>query len=537
MTATRLASASSGSSTLAGVYDITASPYNATTGATDNTTAIQAAITAAKAAGGVVYVPPGVFKYASPLICDQNSKGFSIMGVGGGVGDEAEPPSELRYTGSSSLGISCHSVFSFSLRNLRLTYDNAAFTGDLVDIDGGPHAADCTNWSIVGCGSLKAVAGTFTARSIVRLNKAINGIVQDCGFGGAVNEIREGDAGGSYVVGVRVTNSTFNHSTDAHIFFGTADGENNTVDNCRFEAGTNTTAIRGATVAVDGAGNLQYNMQILGNWFGDAGAATKWIDSVGSQTVGTIQGNYFASSGPANSGTHLKLGNKWLVIGNYFADGVAIDSTAATSLRVTSIGNFYACASVFPTAWVYANQEPLEFVSLHDAGTATGVTTGVSQLGQQVGIHTNANALSTAGPENLLIGGQILGGSVAMPASKAGIYWSAGPGGGFLGPMMALQAPSTGVADQGHVLLWGVTPGTLTPARMVHVQDNKLGLYGATPVVQAARAGQLTDSTGGTVSSTLAAGITDAVAKNAIASLAAKVNALETIIHNLGASA
>jgi hypothetical protein len=37
--------------------------------------------------------------------------------------------------------------------------------------------------------------------------------------------------------------------------------------------------------------------------------------------------------------------------------------------------------------------------------------------------------------------------------------------------------------------------------------------------------------------STLAAGITDAAAKNAIASLAAKVNALETIIHNLGLSA
>jgi hypothetical protein len=64
-----------------------------------------------------------------------------------------------------------------------------------------------------------------------------------------------------------------------------------------------------------------------------------------------------------------------------------------------------------------------------------------------------------------------------------------------------------------------------------------IGFYNTAPAVQASRAGQLTDSTGGTVSSTLAAGITDSVAKNAIASLAAKLNALETIIHTVGLSA
>lgn len=71
-----------------------------------------------------------------------------------------------------------------------------------------------------------------------------------------------------------------------------------------------------------------------------------------------------------------------------------------------------------------------------------------------------------------------------------------------------------------------------------------LGFYGATPVVQASRSGQLTDSTGGTPGTTLAA-ITagssysqaDMVAvKNALASLAAKHNAIDTLLHNLGLS-
>ena len=48
------------------------------------------------------------------------------------------------------------------------------------------------------------------------------------------------------------------------------------------------------------------------------------------------------------------------------------------------------------------------------------------------------------------------------------------------------------------------------------------------PASPVAGPAELTDSTGGTVSTTLAAGITDAVAKNAIASLNAQINALLT---------
>jgi hypothetical protein len=62
----------------------------------------------------------------------------------------------------------------------------------------------------------------------------------------------------------------------------------------------------------------------------------------------------------------------------------------------------------------------------------------------------------------------------------------------------------------------------------------QIGLYGSPPVVQSGRIGQLTDSTGGVVSSTLAAGITDTAAKNAIASLAAKLNAIESRLSSAG---
>ncbi len=64
-----------------------------------------------------------------------------------------------------------------------------------------------------------------------------------------------------------------------------------------------------------------------------------------------------------------------------------------------------------------------------------------------------------------------------------------------------------------------------------------LGFYGTTPIARPTRAGQLTDSTTGTPSGTIAdvgAAFSQSGLNNIHASLLAKINALETILHNLG---
>lgn len=70
--------------------------------------------------------------------------------------------------------------------------------------------------------------------------------------------------------------------------------------------------------------------------------------------------------------------------------------------------------------------------------------------------------------------------------------------------------------------------------------DTGIALYNAAPVAQPARVGQLTDGTTGTPSNTIpdaGAVYVQATINNIHASLLAKINALELIIHNLGASA
>jgi hypothetical protein len=69
--------------------------------------------------------------------------------------------------------------------------------------------------------------------------------------------------------------------------------------------------------------------------------------------------------------------------------------------------------------------------------------------------------------------------------------------------------------------------------------SGSIGFYGATPRAQATRVGQLTDSTTGSAGSTVTdvgSSFNQATLDNNFASLIAKINALELIIHNLGLS-
>jgi hypothetical protein len=86
-----------------------------------------------------------------------------------------------------------------------------------------------------------------------------------------------------------------------------------------------------------------------------------------------------------------------------------------------------------------------------------------------------------------------------------------------------------------------LTTSPTTGLQMCTNTTQQISFWGATPIGRPANASQaavsqtqtsLTDSTGGTVSTTLASGITDSVAKNAIASIAAELALVKTDMAN-----
>lgn len=352
------------------VYDVREQFGAQGDGQTDDAQAIQSAIHAAAQHGGTVYFPVGRYMVGKTLVCDRNSKAFTLCGAGGGLQFNTTP-SELVYTGTKTgpAGglLNFNSSVGFEVCHLAFNYSNTGFRGDLINIDGAPHAADTQDFHIHHCSS-KAVGGSLSARSIVRLNKVVIGTMSHCHLTGTSgNAIRIGDPGGSYVNAFQVEKCTFNDNINAHILLGTADGESIVIRDCTFEAGTRTTAIRGATRAADGGDNALYSPVIECCWFGDAGAPTTWIDGLVAQSnayTGTIRGCRFAST----KGTHLRLQGRWLVEANSFENGTIYATRGTSPLDLIAIANFYNNVSHLFYPGDFPLGSPPTYVSLGNLG-------------------------------------------------------------------------------------------------------------------------------------------------------------------------
>lgn len=527
-------------------------------GTTDDTTAINNMLTYIKANGGTGFIEPGVFNIAGVLNGDSNTHGYSLMGAGSGT----FPPAAtvLKFTGTGAVnGITFNSTFGLDISNIEFLY--TALTGDVIHSDGGVHGPDSQFSSFHHCN----IAGptTPTARAGLSLNKTNvwhihDSIFANCGYGIQM--------GPDYVVACQIgPNNQFNGNGTAHIFASSDDLEVLQIYANTFEMFTGPAAtpyaIAGDDTLFASSGVGIQVLTIQGNWFGDSGGAnvnyihhlTTWSHG---KTANVLNNYFFTSSGYAIDG----FKGRWNVFGNTF-DCVAYNNSGTSgtgdwsTVTLTTIGNEHYGVAQFATTG-----RPGSYNSFGtEANNTTQIAARLAISGQ--GVLTLDTVGDANAAEFLVFGSTIL---LPPGANKGLIYYaSASPN-----PKLILQAPCDG-SHTGAVALYSGP----TPSPGVSWKDGtKLGFYTqAAPgneVVQAARAGQLTDSTGGTVSTTLAsgtltdstggtasttlaAGITDTVAKNAIASLAAKnaiannaiaslaakVNALETIIHNLGLSA
>ena len=115
---------------------------------------------------------------------------------------------------------------------------------------------------------------------------------------------------------------------------------------------------------------------------------------------------------------------------------------------------------------------------------------------------------------------------------SAEIVYSLGGLSGSYWQLDGLQNSTIGARFYGSSTIAQFTDSAITLGRDTKLTA-KVGFNNTNPISQPTRAGQLTDSSGGTPGSTLNA-ISDINTKDAIASLAAKVNAIELILHNYG---
>jgi hypothetical protein len=110
----------------------------------------------------------------------------------------------------------------------------------------------------------------------------------------------------------------------------------------------------------------------------------------------------------------------------------------------------------------------------------------------------------------------------------------------FISGKRGVQIKNEGLSSSGGVIQGATIGGSSTSisGTLTHT-GSAVGLNGATPVARASAIGQITDSTGGSPDGTLqnvGASFNQTILNNNFADLAAKLNAIETAIKNIGIS-
>jgi hypothetical protein len=477
-----------------GFYNVKDAPYSAVgDGTTDDTAAVQAAITAAKASGGIVFIPPGTYKITTTLNCNNSGKSFRVTG-GGGRGHIYEGHPTLSWAGPDTDSLlTAHSCHGFELDHLRFRYTSPTYSGDLINIDGGVVGnGDSVDWYIHNCSSRGDAGGSLqylSARSILRVNRAHTGTIEYCSWAGAENCIRLGDPGGDYVNVIEIRRCEFHYSSDAHILIGSADLEACVIDGCTFEAGTVTPGIRGASTAIDGAQCGIYSLEIAHSWFGDASGAVKWISGLrgkfGFSPIAIRNNTMFDTADVHISGVQ----GMFIVEDNYFSSGSAV-------FDLTSSCNLYAKKNGFntPTA-IFSGTRPRTITMLDNITGGAGATM-IEQsqnlmpsrlaLGNGGSINPGYSASSFAGTQTELTAESLVLGAVDATVRqalgpKAGIYTIRS---GNSTATLIIQPPTDSATGREVQLCGGVTP---TP--VVRVGAAKLAFFDTAPIVKPAVTG------------------------------------------------
>lgn len=304
-------------------------------GTTDDTTAIQAALTAAAAVGGTVLFPAGTYNISSRLSLD-DVKGVTLRGLGGRA-TFASPSNmaELVYTGATGNGLlSMASSQGILAENLWFTWTNTTYADKLISTDHSGTGGDTSYITFRGCRFGQKGSSTIGAADMAHLKQCIVVSFYDCVFARGGRGIIGRDPNTTYANVVGIYSCSFN-KIDSPIY---NPGEGWTIENCTFEPNATGQA---AAVNTSGPGdNFCRGFNYIGNWHGDVSATgANWINGI-KPLGGNIAGNYFGDTKAGGIAVQIADGTQGLSISGNRMDGVGTGiNFAGDAIRVSIQGN------------------------------------------------------------------------------------------------------------------------------------------------------------------------------------------------------
>lgn len=297
-------------------------PASACTGSNDRI-AIQAAVDQANTnKGGWIVVAGKACSIGAPGIVGTNYKNIHISGVGGSGFSNAAVTS-FTYTDATGSMFTWAGADGIEMDHAAFLYSNAAYNGDLINLQQGAGVGGTLNVSIHDC--FMAGVNSSTASSLIRIGGTLSAKIENCMFQQAVQIIKgSADANNIYIA-----KNFFNQgSSTSHIG---VQGEGWTIINNTFEPSLGTVA---NNITTNG---IVIGLSILSNTFNDGVTGTQ-ISLTGGAANGLaiigniIQGGSFninvgAADGVKISGNKLLANNTCNVIVSS-ATNVTVDANS-----------------------------------------------------------------------------------------------------------------------------------------------------------------------------------------------------------------
>lgn len=287
-------------------------------GATDNTAAITAALTAANASGKSVFVPVGIYNIDSTISIPA-LQNVIIFGEGLAANQVTSEASYFRYTGATGNMFYFNNIAGVEFNNLWFGYNNNSYNGDLVRTNNSS-GLDSTSLKFYRCLFAGEVpTNSVQAASLLRLEKTIISVVQECIFTKGITGITLY----GYCNVITFKDNVFLQNRNENIYVATGSNESLTFENNTFEP-----TISGKCSGLYCANNqVIYNLIYSGNWHGDVGTAggSGWL-ILGIVRGAVISGNTFFTPGDGASDCCIQIQNSSYGIqisGNVFTTGSA----------------------------------------------------------------------------------------------------------------------------------------------------------------------------------------------------------------------
>lgn len=218
--------------------------------------------------GGRIVLPRGALNIVSPPSFKE-TRNIVLEGAGG-PNAGAVAPTSITYKGTAARGIDARSSFGFGLRDLQLFYDQAGFTGHLIDFGWSAASLDSADFKVEHC--YLGGSGVSGAASLTRVTKAIVGHFENTVFQHAQRHVR-GLEGSDYSNVMQFNNCTFLNHVVASI---ASCGESWQFDVCNWAAKQDGSA--GAFL--QDFGNFE-GLTLNTPWMGDVNTLGTWLNGSG----------------------------------------------------------------------------------------------------------------------------------------------------------------------------------------------------------------------------------------------------------------